>query len=468
MRRTLCLLLGMVPLLFFTVPGKAQQEPFTLTKAVVYGLSHYQTIQAKKEYLKASASLVQQTRSEYLPNIVAGLQEAYGTANGQFGSLGPGSIQGLSASGPFNAGQSWNAAFASQYILSTNWEVFSFGRLQSKISSEQARVTTDSMDVVQEQFIQGVKIADAFLSLLIAQRLVTNAKANIERAKSVQTVVTAKAKSGLIAGVDSSISNAQVSSAKIALNDAVFVEQDRRNMLARMINAEAASLQTDSSFFFRNIPANFSGTNDFDKNPQVQFYQSRIAQNEQYTTFLKKSILPGVNLFNIWQTRGSGFYSDYSPVTNPHYTKSVFQGISPTRINYVAGVSIAWNIVSIAKNKHLVQSQEAVTRAMQQEADLVSSQLKNQLALADERIANALERLKEVPVQYKAASDAYLQKSVLYRNGLTDMVDIQQALFALNKAETDVGIGYINVWQALLLKAAASGDFNLFLEQAGK
>jgi hypothetical protein len=58
-----------------------------------------------------------------------------------------------------------------------------------------------------------------------------------------------------------------------------------------------------------------------------------------------------------------------------------------------------------------------------------------------------------------------VQKSVLYKNGLTNIVDVQQALYALNRAETDMSISYINTWQALLLKAAASGDFDLFRRQ---
>ena len=65
----------------------------------------------------------------------------------------------------------------------------------------------------------------------------------------------------------------------------------------------------------------------------------------------------------------------------------------------------------------------------------------------------------------KAASDAYIQKSVLYKNGLRNMVDITQSLYALNRAETDRAIANKNVWQALLLKAAASGDFDLLMNE---
>ena len=43
---------------------------------------------------------------------------------------------------------------------------------------------------------------------------------------------------------------------------------------------------------------------------------------------------------------------------------------------------------------------------------------------------NAIANYKEAPVQMKAASDAYLQKSVVYRNGLADMVNVSIAKLA--------------------------------------
>ncbi|MEO6546981.1 MAG: TolC family protein, partial [Ferruginibacter sp.] len=130
-----------------------------------------------------------------------------------------------------------------------------------------------------------------------------------------------------------------------------------------------------------------------------------------------------------------------------------------------AGISIAWNLLSMAKIKHQVIAQQYISKGLQSEYDLISEQLKDQLALADQRIVNAQQSWHEAPIQYKAASDAYLQKSVLYKNGLTNIIDLQQALYLLNRAETDMSVAYINVWQSLLQKAAASGDFDLFFKQ---
>jgi len=112
-----------------------------------------------------------------------------------------------------------------------------------------------------------------------------------------------------------------------------------------------------------------------------------------------------------------------------------------------------------------VKAQQFVTNAYKNEYDQVTTQLQDQLILADQRFENSLQSVHEVPQQYKAAADAFLQKSVLYKNGLTNLVDLQQAQFALNRAETDLYVAYLNVWQALLLKAAASGDFDLFVKQ---
>jgi len=51
----------------------------------------------------------------------------------------------------------------------------------------------------------------------------------------------------------------------------------------------------------------------------------------------------------------------------------------------------------------------------------------------------------------------------LYKNGLANIVDFTQALFELNRAEVDKYITSNNVWQAILFKAAATGDFGIFI-----
>jgi outer membrane protein len=444
--------------------ANAQQNQLNLSDAIKTGLNNYQNIQAKRNYVNASAALVQNAKNQYLPDVTASIQQAYGTINGQYGAAGSfAGGSGVSSSGPTYPNQSWNAAFGSVYLINTNWEFISFGRLQSRINLANKQLLVDSANLTQEKFVQSVKIAGAYLNLLIAQRFVQNAQSNVDRASYVQQTVIARTKSGLNPGVDSSIANSDLSSAKLVLIQSINNEQQQRNQLCQLINIVPDVLFLDSSYF-ANAPSAYNTSFPVANNPQVQFFKSRIDQSSSTEKYLQKSINPGLNLFGTFQGKASGFDYNYTPALD-NYSKNLFDGLNPNRYNYVLGLGIAWNIISPAKIKQQVKAQQFVTAAYQNEYDLISTQLKDQLLLSDQQIENSVKSIKEVPIEYKAASDAYLQKTVLYKNGLTNIVDVQQALYNLNRAETDMSVAYINVWQALLLKAAASGDFDLFIKQ---
>jgi outer membrane protein TolC len=451
--------------------AQQQGSPLYLPDAVDAGLKNYQGIQAKQNYLNASTATVQNTKNEYLPNLIGSLQQSYGTINSQFGPVGavglPGAGGGLAAgsSGPQSPTQNWDAAFGALYIINTNWEFFSFGRVKSKIHLSTSQAERDLADLTQEQFIHTIKISGAYLNLLISQRLIKNSQSNLDRTISIQQSVRARTLTGLNAGVDSSMANAEVSRARLALIESNNAEQQLRNQLAQLLNTPPTAFVLDSSFFSKT-PTQFDTNKDIAQNPQVRFYQSRVNQGNSSATYLKRSILPGLNFFGIYQTRASGFSYGYTPGSSDNYSKNYIDGVSPSRTNYLLGMSLSWNILSLAKISQQVNSQRYITAAYQNEYDLITTQLKNQLILADQRIANSMQSVAEVPLQFNAARDAYEQKNALYRNGLANIVDLQLARFTLNRAETDMSVAYINVWQALLLKAAASGDIELFINQA--
>lgn len=113
--------------------------------------------------------------------------------------------------------------------------------------------------------------------------------------------------------------------------------------------------------------------------------------------------------------------------------------------------------------RYQVKSQKYTSAQYQDEYNLVNEQLHDQQALAEVRISNALKNFREVPEEVRAATDAYNQKFALYKNGLANIVDFTQALYVLNRAEVDNYIAKNNVWQAVLYKAAATGDFGIFI-----
>ena len=456
---------------FGFLPCYSQQKQLSLTEAINHGLNNYQSIQAKRNYYHASSALQQNSKNEYLPNLVGSIQQTYGTVNGQFGPLGavglPGAGGGLAAAsaGPAYSDQSWNAAFGALYLATINWEFFSFGRVRSKIKVSGMQMQRDSADLTQEQFIHSVRISSAYLNLLVSQRLMRVAQSNLARTSSIQNTVKARTLTGLNAGVDSSMANADVSRARLAVIEARNQEQQTRNILAQYLNTPADPLVLDTTYLFK-IPRLLKTDFDITNHPSILDYKSRLDLSNQTVSFLQKSILPGFNFFSILQTKASGFDYNYSPAFPENFSKSYLDGINPARTNYLLGVSLSWNVMSLPKIRQQVNAQRFVSAAYQNEYDLISTQLKDQLILADQRLENSLQSVNEVPIQHKAALNAYVQKSVLYKNGLATIVELQQALYSLNRAEADVTIAYISVWQALLQKAAASGDFSLFLNQA--
>ncbi|MCJ8209306.1 TolC family protein [Mucilaginibacter sp. RS28] len=446
----------------FSVDSYAQQT-LTLKDALRIGLENYPAIKAKNNQLNASKSALKEARTEYLPDVNFSAQQDYGTINGTNGPLF--GYRGLSvaSSGPAQPNQNWNAAFGALYLTNVNWDFFTFGRSKEKINVQKSYVNLNQTDLTQELFQHKVRLSAAYLNLLAAQRLVKSQQDNLNRSLEIRRVVVARVKNGLNPGVDSSLANAEVSAARIALTNAQQNEQDQSNQLAQYLGTPPQNYALDS-LFVTNVPANTDpqAAAPLDAHPVLQFYHNRVAVSDQQAKYYSRLAYPTFSFFGVYQGRGSGFKNDVNIDPND-YTSSYGSGVDPTRFNYLLGVGMVWNFTSVFRVHHQVQSQKFTSLQYQNDYDLVSQRLQDQEILAESRISTALRNYREAPVEVKAANDAYIQKSTLYKNGLSSIVDLTQALYSLNRAQIDRDIAFNNVWQAVLYKAAATGDFGIFI-----
>ncbi|OOQ59658.1 TolC family protein [Mucilaginibacter pedocola] len=442
------------------------QQHLSLKEALQMATDNYGTIKAKANYAAASTEGISQAKREYLPNLNLGIQQAYGTINGINGPLYP--MAGTAGSaGPALAQQNWNAAFGALYLANMNWDFFAFGRAKERIRTAQATAHRDSSDYQQEIFQQKVRTAAAYLNLVAAQRITISYRKNLLRADTSRLVVQARAKGGLIAGVDSSQANAEISGARILLVQALNTEQEQAKNLSVLIGSPTADFVLDTTFTTR-IPADIAAAAAADsisgKHPVLGLYKSRIALSDKQADYFRTFSYPTFSLFSVFQSRASGFGSNYVN-DQTSYTGNYWDGINPTRSNYLVGFSVTWNFTQPFRTAKQVKAQRFISRGLTDELTLAKQELTAQVNLSDRKILNALTSYREVPVQIKAAGDAWVQKSVLYKNGLTNLVDVTQARYTLIRAETDRDIAFNNVWQALLLKAAATGDLNLFVTE---
>jgi outer membrane protein TolC len=407
------------------VAAQASGKPLTLTEALQIAAANYQLLQAKQNYARASAEAIQTAKKDALPDFTLAAQNAYGTLNGMNGlTSGLNGITAITA-GPVLASQSGAAAFGALYLSNINWNIFSFGLQRSNVAAARGQYNRDLADLEQEKFQQH----------------------------------------GLNPGVDSSIANSELSRARLSLTDAINYEQNQANQLSVQMGVRPQSFSLDTGFVTqlpKNIAAQAQVT--ISQHPILQFMDSRVKANDLMAVYIHKTSLPRFSLFGVGQERGSGFGSNYA--LNPSdYSTSYFKGVNPTGANYLLGVGVTWNITDLTKAKSRVISQRYLSAAFRNEYNLEENQLLNQDSLANQQISNALTKYREAPFQLKSAQDAYQQKAALYENGLTNIVDVAQTLYSLNRAETDSDIACNAVWQALLYKALSLGDMSLFLLQ---
>lgn len=437
-------------------------QTLTLRDAVEQGLANYGNIKAKEYYLQSSLQTNEQVKRDFWPNLNIVAQQDYGTVNGQNGPLyGFGGL-GVASSGAPLPEQNWNAAFGALYLANVNWDIYTFGRKKERIELAKSDSKRLQADLGQEQFQHKVKIAAAYLNLLASQRLEKNQQMNLDRALVFLNIAATKVKNGILPGVDSTLASAEVSRAKISLNQARENVKEQNNKLTVLMGIPAKDLQIDT-VLVQKTPLQLTplSSNLIESNPILQFYKSKIDLGEQQLRLSGKEYLPTVTAFGVFQTRGSGFKSEYTSDLQA-YTSNYWQGIRPNRQNYLLGLGINWNLTSIARINKKISAQRYTNDALREEYQTAEAQLTAQLDAADVKIQLARKSDVEAPRQVSAAQQAYNQKMTMYKNGLATLVDVTQTLYTLNRAETDREIVHINLWQSLLLKAAAAGDFDIF------
>ena len=455
-----------ITLLFFLIFASiGYSQTLSLKEAIKTGLENYGSIRAKNNYTNASKETLKQSRRDYLPNLNLSAQQDYGTVNGQNGPLyGFGGL-GVASSGLPLPQQNWNSAFGALYLVNMNWDFFTFGKTQEKINLSKIDVQAKEKDLEQEKFQQEIKISAAYLNLLASQRLLISQQKNLSRAEVFKKTAVARVKNGLLAGVDSTLATAEVSKAKIALNLAKNFVKEQNNKLVDLMGVAPQDFAADT-LFVTQIPRELvkENTATDSLHPLLQFYKTKIDYSNQQVKLYKRFYYPTMSAFGVLQTRASGFENSYA--TDQHaFSRNYWDGVNPDRSNYLVGIGITWNLTTPFRSSKQVSAQKFVSQALQEEYNQADRELKSQLTFAEDKIKITMDNYVEAPIQVDAAKRAYIQKSTLYKNGLTDLTDLTQTIYTLNRAEIDRDIVNNNVWQSYLLKVAATGNFDLFINE---
>lgn len=439
--------------------GKIVTMPYLLQK-----VSHdYPSIKAKEASIKSASYLLQSAKKDYLPELIAADQYQYSTNNGLVGSYFSNGGTAISTSGGIRDKNIFQGAFGSFTTLMINWHAFNFGKVRQSVQFANSQLQVAKADYNNEIFQLQIRAIDAYLLLALSQKLVTVQQANLERSQAFQTYVQSHALSGLVAGVDSSASNAEVASAQLALLQSKQVVEQQKIQLSQLSNIPVDSLNIDTTTFLNTVPSSLSGNSALNNHPVIQLYNQLLQSQVERSRLIKKSYLPTINILGTGWARGSGI--DRS---SQKYSSSAMDGLPYQTYNYMAAVAVNWNIFSLAKARDEYRAAQQDVENYRYRLNEQTLTVQKQLEDANLQYQYALQQIALAPVQYKAALDAYNISNARYQAGLAPLTELIQAFTVLNRASVDVTVANNNVWRSLLQRSAASGIITDFTNQVPK
>jgi adhesin transport system outer membrane protein len=445
-------------LLFMAIASNAQQSsPITLKELLNRVNQKAPTLLTDSAAIAIRKAQAAETRANALPNLNLNYQADVGSANNTVGPyFGYGVIP--SSSGGIHSTNTTTAMSDNLGIAAFDWEVYNFGKYGA-----QNRVANSDINVQQKLYAQSKYDLQAYtisnyLQLLRLQNFLRIQFRNISRTQEILRSIMSLAKSGVRAGVDTSIAQAELSKARLN-----YIELDNQLKQVQLQLSEVSgfpyqSIVPDSTVETSLIaqPTAYLFPQDTTNHPLINYYKSVYDNNLQREDLVKKLYNPKIMLEAAAWERGS------SVDANNQYN-SLSTGYGLQRGNYLVGVGISYNLFDLRRRQLKLSTQKASTdyayKKLQEQQQLLSVSASQ----ADVEMQTALNRLKEIPNQLKAANDSYRQNLSLYRNGLSDIVTLDAALNILYRAETDYMQAKYDYSNALFQKAITENQVNSVL-----
>ncbi|GAB3780229.1 hypothetical protein GCM10028818_32030 [Spirosoma horti] len=450
------LLLGMGLFAF-----QAHGQTMTLNQIVDQSVRQYPFLKAKQAEVSSAERRTKASRIELLPSLIVQDQYTYSTSNSLNGSFFPNEGTAISTSGGVRPTTISQASFGSFTSAVIEWRAINFGRIKANIAVAEADLQRSRVDYENEIFQHQVRTIDAYLLLLINQKLVQIQRSNLDRAQTFKRVVDAGVRSGMRAGVDSSLATAEAVRARLLLLGSQQQEQVQRLRLSELAGQLQASMQVDSMLFYTNLPnGNFLSDSISPKNPTLRLFQSQINLSAARSLATQRSGMPTISFVGVGNARGSGF-SNQGDLFLANQTNGLGYQVG----NYLVGIVARWNLTNILRVRQDYHADQFLVERSRQLFNTQRLQITRQYQEAETQYQVALEQARQAPVQLQAAKQAYNQANSRYQSGLTDLPTLLQSVVTLNRAEVDGYVATSNVWRYLLLKAAAEGDLSLFMNQ---
>jgi outer membrane protein TolC len=463
-----------LPMLLACSVSAQRATTYTLSELVDSASRHLPLLLEKQALVQSAQAGIKEARDAFLPQVNAVEELSVGSANdleGPFLTI-PGVIHPIG--GGINATSDYQAVTGNMASLYGQYELVNFGLRGAKVASAKAFVGFTQADLEKERYQVKWDIARIYFAIQKNRNQLAVDSEDMRRYQSMYEVSKALTGSGVNPGVDSSLARAGLSRTRINYNEAMGVMRRLQLQLSYLTGIEAPEIPVDTAMrtgealveaVDRETGSRGEGagaaipgdTAMARNNPLADYFAKQKLQYNAEQELARKSYLPKIILAGGGWARGSSiqYQNDY---------KSPAEGLGYQRLNYLGGIGITYDLFNGVHKRDRV----AVLNGQVAAADYALQQqelsLRNQALQADESMRIASENLTELPLQLKAATDAYTQKLAQYKAGVINLVDLANASFELFSAQSDY-ITTINEWYtASLDKAAAAGQLDQFIQ----
>lgn len=449
-------------LLWICLPAIVSAQQVTLNDILEQGKQNFPFLKAKNAEISSAESKLKSVKTDYLPSFIVQDQYTFSTDNNVAGAFLPNEGTALSPSGGIRPNNIYTGVFGSFATAMVDWKVFNFGKIKANINAVNSDIARSKFDYENELFQHQVKIIDAYLVLLINQKLVEAQVQNLERARVFKEVTDANVTSGMRPGVDSSLASAEYAKAQLLLLESRRSEKTQQLRLAELSGELKENLTVDSLHFYSKLPISATFSGELQKNPLLRLAQSQIDLSNARSTAIHRSALPSVSLVAAGWGRGSGVSNQ-----DDSYNSSFGSGVKFQAYNYLFGISTKWNLTNILKVRNEYKSEQFQAERFKEIYNTQKLQLSRQQRESEIQFDLSLAQARLTPIQLSAAQTAFNQAEARYRNGMTDLFTLAQSVNTLNRAEIDRYVTNGNAWRALLMEAASEGYLTIFLNQTG-
>jgi len=416
-------------LLLFSIAANAQQA-VSLKQLLIQVDKSAPALITDSSAIRIRQAQAAEVRNNWLPNLRLNYQADIGTNNNVAGPyFGFGIIP--SDSRGVRTESNTTAVSANVGVAALDWEIYNFGAYGAQNRVAQLNIQVEQNNFAQSKYQLEAYTISNYLQLISLQDYVKIQTRNIQRNQEILRSISSLTRSGVRPGVDTSIANAELSKARlnyIELNNQLQQVQLR---LATVSALPYQSIIADTLVEDQLINSPYAQLNtDTANHPLINYYKSLYQNSKEQENLVKKQYNPKIMLEGAAWGRGS------SVDANDHFN-SLSTGWDFQRDNYLVGVGISYNLFDLRRRQLKVRTQKTQSDYFQNKLQEQKILLAANAAQAYAEMQTAHERLQEIPHQLKAANDGYRQKLSLYKNGLTDIIELDAALNILYRAETD-------------------------------